>query len=350
MNQGAAKFTHALVIYGSFCRLSRASPGAVVDGGEAGLLLREVERRFAIAESVWGLIGPDARLLGFSEEGGFLGEWQRDAAENGTSHRHCLDWGDATRPVLIDQSAHPWAVWEGDHSIEPEEVTFRSTAVQLPNGSSIIISTPQVGGLDLKLMWPPRKPFYDMFPASAVLLVAGREIALGLPGNVIEPVTSPADEPTRQFKKRLESLFLSLRRDRIFGMDAYGGGWAPGEGWDIVAERVPETLRREWGWKDPAAFHLCWCDTGYSEEYDREELASELYSSNGLHQDYQDRVDHHVLPLPMPVTETCMYYDGPNNAARRKIAEQLVSNAPHAGLIASWNGRIESGITLAMPK
>lgn len=293
---------------------------------------------------VWGLlVGKPVRVVQCSREDGFITEMSLVPAPDAPAP--VLDWGAPHLPAAVTKTDHCWARWLGANARIPGEIGFRGLDLCLPDPlCRVSLVIPTVDGVPLEFVDPPFRPGVG-FVEEPVWPLSRRAVTAD---NLSVPLPGPYDAATADFRSRLEVLFDGLRDQRIFGCDLYGQGWAPKESGDIAAARVPAELRTTWGWTHPSAMSLCWCDTEYELADLREGAASDLYSSNGMDEEWWDRVDVHRLAAPAAITTTAVFYDGCNEVERARIARCVVEAAEAAGLVANWNGDLDRAVAVEL--
>ena len=313
--------THALLIYGNYLH-------AVAHDGAR----------------VWGLlVGEPARVVQCSREGGFITETSMVPIPDAPAP--VLDWSARHVPAAVTRTDHCWARWLGVITRTAGEIGFRGLDLCLPDPiRRVPLVIPTIDGVPLEFVDPPFRPGAG-FVEEPVWPLGRRALTTD---DRIVPLPGPHDAATADFRSRLGLLFDSLRDQRIFGCDLYGQGWAPNESRDIAAERVPAALLTTWGWTQPSAMSLCWSDTEYELADLREGAANDLYSSNGMDDEWCDRVDIHRLAAPAAITATAVFYDGCDEIERARIARCVVGAAEAAGLVANWNGDVDRAVVVEL--
>ena len=341
--------THALIVYGEWLYVKRPHSKQDVSLGQDEWMDQAMLRRLdENCEEIWGLLAAKpVEVSQFSYDGGWLGTIEI-AIPAETDHK-VINWVGDDQIILIRRSDHCWAELVGDAPHTADDIAWEAHELVLPGPvGSKHIYVPTVQGVPLRFRYPfivPNGLFKETI--SWISTQKGETKDGRVAELLFDDIPESANvyvEQTAHFVSQLERIFELLAGEGIFGCDAYGQGWRPGEGWDIAAERVPKELRKKFGWENESDMLLCWCDTMYETEADRDEQASLLYSSNNMHEEWQDRVDIHRTPLSRAVTSTRIYYDGPNPECKRRIAEAIVKHAPAAGLAATWDGDIERAI------
>lgn len=343
--------THALIVYGEWLYIKRPRSKQALAIGHDDWMDRATLRRLdEYCDEIWGLLSErPIEVHQFSYDGGWLGT--TNIAIPTKSEYEITDWSVDDQLIIARQSDNCWAelVDEVPHTADEIVLEARSIVLPAPFGSRQIY-TPTVGGVPLHLRNPIIVP-NGLFEEKITWISIDRGVTKH--GGVAElsddEIAGSVDiyaEQTTCFVAQLGQLFELLAGDGIFGCDAYGQGWPPGEGWDIAADLVPKKVRTELGWECESDMLLCWCDTRHQIKGDQEEQAYELYSSRGMHEEWQDRVDIHSVPLSRAVTSTYIFYYGPNADCKKRIAEAIVKHAPAAGLAATWCGNVEIAVTV----
>jgi hypothetical protein len=346
--------THLLVVYGEwlYVKRPRLQPQVQLNQDDPmdQATIRNLEEN---CEELWGLL-PDKPIqaIQFTYDDGYLGTTivPIPTGAGGTIVR----WNVGDQLLVIRQSNHCWAELAGDVPNSATNIILETLEIMLPApfGAKKLYK-PTVDGAALNFLYPtivPEGLFDETITWVSVDNGIVRNGAVAAPMYYEIPSTANVhDQETADFQSQLRALFSLMEGEGIFGCDVYGQGWRPGEGWDLVVDRVPETMCKALGWESAADMLLCWCDTEYGAEVDRYEQATEFYSANGLHQEWQDRVDIHRMPLSQAVTSTSIYYDGPVAADKQRIAESIIRHAPDAGLVANWSGDIEQCIQVWQP-
>ena len=300
-------------------------------------------------EELWGLVHDVPCEVVQSSMEGYIET--RDLLQPDGPVDKTMDWSIEDQLLIVHQSNHCWAEVVGNTRYSSTEVSLKAFELLLPSPlGAKRLYIPTVDGAIFKLRYPISVPdgLYEeslsWIAMDKGLVKSGMVSAVSYDFN--PSVHNENDQKTAMFQSQLEHLFALLKREGIFGCNAYGQGWRPGEGGDIAASRWHKQMIVEFGphyieRDDIGDMLLCWCDTEYHTEDDRYGLAIELYSANGMHEEWQDRVDIHCMPLTCAVTSVGMYYDGPAAADKKRIGEAIVKHAPAAGLATTWNGNID---------
>jgi hypothetical protein len=134
-------------------------------------------------------------------------------------------------------------------------------------------------------------------------------------------------QKTRVLISRLHTLFACLRQYKIFAVDIYGSGWAPGDHGSEVAHAMicPNDLN-EFGVANDSDMSICWTDTGY---YKKEARG---WSKKGR--------------MQKAVTAVNIYYAAPTQSKSKEMASRITDIAVANGFQADWNGDTNQAVSL----
>ncbi len=133
---------------------------------------------------------------------------------------------------------------------------------------------------------------------------------------------------TAEFTSKIKQLFNNLIEKGIFAVNIDGSGWDPSDhGWEVADFMINDADWDKLGITKKDQALVCYTDLKY---YKNE---AKLMGSNGETQ---------------PVTNACIYYYGPTDSSKEKIAHQIVYESKEVGFSTGWDGDINKAVCVSI--